>query len=109
MNPLIRGALNAIAIELAATWIIAALLGYWWPTLAVIAACIAIATTYSAFSDRLDADHDFRRAYRDAHRLLTASDHDIITRAHDDILRRDPQAYPLTKRGVWPADCGGVE
>lgn len=102
MNPLIRGALNALAIELVAVWIVAAFLGYRWGYLLVAAAVLFLIAGYSAVHDKLAADRDFQRAYHDARRLLTTSDHDIIAQARDDILRRDPQAYPLTKRGVWP-------
>ncbi len=98
---LFRGLLNATAIMLIGIWITAAFLGYRWGYLLVAAACLFLMTGYGAFCDQLRADHERRRESHDAMRLAATNEH---TRVRDDILRRDPLAYPLTKRAVWPAD-----
>lgn len=109
-STLLRGLLNAVAIELIIAWVIAALIGHRLGWLLVIAACLFLMTGYMAFSQKLDADSDFRRACRDAGRLLATNDRDIVDRARNsDILRHDPRAYPLTKRAVWPNTSGAPE
>jgi len=97
-----RTVVNATAALLIVAWLFGALAGYAWTWLPLVASCLFLTTGYAIVGDRIHANGDLHRAYQDARRLLTTNDHTIIERARDDILRRDPQAYPLQHRAVWP-------
>lgn len=91
-----RTVVNATAALLIVAWLFGALAGYAWTWLPLVASCLFLLTGYSVVGDRIHANGDLHRAYQDARRLL-GTDH-----GRDDILRRDPQAYPLQHRAVWP-------
>lgn len=91
-----RTVVNVSAALLIVAWLVGALAGYAWTWLPLVASCLFLLTGYSTIGDRIHANGDLHRAYQDARRLLTTND------GRDDILRRDPQAYPLQRRAVWP-------
>lgn len=102
-----RTVVNVSAALLVVAWLVGALAGYAWTWLPLVASCLFLLTGYSTYNDQRQPVTT--RTVHTPAPAVTYIGGGQPAAWRDDILRRDPQAYPLTKRAVWPNQAGAPE
>lgn len=96
-----RTVVNVTAALLIVAWLVGALAGYAWTWLPVVASCLFLLTGYSTYSDQRNTVTT-RTVHTPASAVTYIDGGRQPAAWRDDIMRRDPQAYPLQRRAVWP-------